>query len=229
MSMAAPQLGPLFNAQNGVFMKSWNQLSVASTLFAALVLGGCASQPAADSASSEAAAKQNADTAAAAAAKAEPAPAPVVPQAEAKFASAKPNKFVQQTYSTANEGGSNFSLQFLKGNKLVYKTTDDTGKAVQYRGTWKRTGNQIDVAAKAADSDEAVNFAYEVRPELNSTDDKYKECKKFAPGLYPLNINGGTDEDLTYSLWPEHLVKTSAAPCEPERKAKGKAAKRKHK
>jgi hypothetical protein len=40
-------------------------------------------------------------------------------------------------------------------------------------------------------------------------------------------VNGSADEDLSYSLWPEHLVKTSAAPCEPERKQGGK--KRKHK
>ena len=118
-------------------------------------------------------------------------------------------------------------MQFLKGGKVVYKAKADDGKQVLWRGTWKRTGNQIDVAAKDPKSDNAVNLSYEVRPELNSAADQYKECKKFAPGLYPLNVNGSADEDLSYSLWPEHLVKTNAAPCVPERKQGAKKGKRK--
>ena len=211
-------------------MKRLNPLGATSALLAALMLAGCASGPSKEEQAAAAKAEEAKAEQAKAAEAAKPAPAPEVPQAKAQFADAKPNKFVQQSYATANgEGNSNFSVQFLKGGKVVYKSKDAEGKAVLYRGTWKRTGNQIDVTAKDAKSDEAVNLAYEVRPELNSTADQYKECKKFAPGLYPLNVNGSTDEDLTYSLWPEHLVKQNAAPCEPERKAAPKKGKRKSK
>ena len=209
-------------------MKRLNPLGATSALLAALMLAGCASGPSKEEQAAAKAEEAKAEEAKAAdAAKAAPAVEP--PQAKAQFADAKPNKFVQQSYATANgDGNSNFSVQFLKGGKVVYKSKNAEGKAVLYRGTWKRTGNQIDVTAKDAKSDEAVNLAYEVRPELNSPAEQYKDCKKFAPGLYPLNVNGSTDEDLTYSLWPEHLVKKNAAPCEPERKqAAGK--KRKHK
>ncbi len=204
-------------------MKHIKHMGVASTLLAALLLSACASKPTAEQAAQQEAAKQEAQTSAEAAKKAEVAPV-VVPQAQAQFADAKPQRFVQQTYSTANTEGVNYELQFLKGNKVVYKTTDDSGKPVQYRGTWKRTNNQIDIDAKGTGTDESVQLSYEVRPALNSAADQYKDCKKFAPGLYPLSVNGSTDEDLTYSLWPANLVKKHAAPCEPERKqaTKGK-------
>lgn len=213
-------------------MKRLNPLGATSALLAALVLAGCASGPSKEEQAAAAKAEENkaAEEAKAAEAARQPLPAAEVPKAQAKFADAKPLKFVQQSYATANgEGNSNFSIQFLKGGKVVYKSKADSGDAVLYRGTWKRTGNQIDVAAKDAKSDEAVNLSYEVRPELNSPADAYKDCKKFAPGLYPLNVNGSTDEDLSYSLWPEHLVKQNAAPCEPERKAGTKKGKRKSK
>ena len=207
-------------------MKRLNPLGATTALLAALVLAGCASGPSKEE--QAAAAKADEAKAAQAQAAAQPAPAPVAPQATAQFADAKPNKFVQQSYATANgDGNSNFSVQFLKGGKVVYKAKADDGKQVLWRGTWKRTGNQIDVAAKDPKSDNAVNLSYEVRPELNSAADQYKECKKFAPGLYPLNVNGSADEDLSYSLWPEHLVKTNAAPCVPERKQGAKKGKRK--
>lgn len=208
-------------------MKRMNQLGAVSALIAAALLAGCASTSA-DKAAEDAKATEAKAAEAEVAKAAEPAPPPPAPQASAQFADAKPNKFVQQTYATANgEGYASFSIQFLKGGKVIYKTKSEEGKPVQYRGTWKRTGNQISVEAKDAKSDAAINLAYEVRPELSSTDDKYKECKKFAPGLYPLNVNGSTDEDLSYSLWPEHLVKKNAAPCEPERKQSAKKGKRK--
>ena len=205
-------------------MKRLNPLGATTALLAALVLAGCASGPSKE----EQAAAAKADEVKAAEAQAAAKPAPVAPQATAQFADAKPNKFVQQSYATANgDGNSNFSVQFLKGGKVVYKAKADDGKQVLWRGTWKRTGNQIDVAAKDPKSDNAVNLSYEVRPELNSAADQYKECTKFAPGLYPLNVNGSADEDLSYSLWPEHLVKTNAAPCVPERKQGAKKGKRK--
>ncbi|MFE1572741.1 hypothetical protein [Comamonas odontotermitis] len=209
-------------------MKRLNPLGATSALLAALLLAGCASGPSKEEQAAAAKAEEAKAEDAKAAEAAKPAPAPAVPQATAQFADAKANKFVQQSYATANgEGNSNFSVQFLKGNRVVYKAKADDGKQVLYRGTWKRTGNQIDVTAKDPKSDGAVNLSYEVRPELTSPAEQYKECKKFAPGLYPLNVNGSTDEDLSYSLWPEHMVKTNAAPCEPERKQGGK--KRKHK
>ncbi len=209
-------------------MKRLNPLGATSALLAALLLAGCASGPSKDEQAAAAKAEETKAEDAKAAEAAKAAPAPAVPQATAQFADAKPNKFAQQSYATANgEGNSNFSVQFLKGNRVVYKAKADDGKQVLYRGTWKRTGNQIDVTAKDPKSDGTVSLSYEVRPELTSPAEQYKECKKFAPGLYPLNVNGSTDEDLSYSLWPEHLVKTSAAPCEPERKQGGK--KRKHK
>ncbi len=210
-------------------MKRLHSLGAVSALFAATLLAGCASSTA-DKAAADAKAAEAQSAQAEAAKAAEPAPPPPAPQATAQFADAKPNKFVQQSYATANgEGYANFSIQFLKGGKVVYKSKDAEGKPALYRGTWKRTGNQIDVEAKDAKSDESVNLAYEVRPELNSPDEQYKECKKFAPGLYPLNVNGSTDEDLSYSLWPEHLVKKNAAPCEPERKQAAKKGKAKRK
>ena len=209
-------------------MKRLNPLGATSALLAALMLAGCASGPSKEEQAAAAKAEEAKAEQAKAAEAAKPAPAPEVPQAKAQFADAKPNKFVQQSYATANgEGNSNFSVQFLKGNRVVYKAKADDGKQVLYRGTWKRTGNQIDVAAKDPKSDGAVNLSYEVRPELTSPAEQYKECKKFAPGLYPLNVNGSTDEDLSYSLWPEHMVKTNAAPCEPERKQGGKKRKQK--
>ncbi|MEN5180872.1 hypothetical protein ABE501_13950 [Comamonas testosteroni] len=209
-------------------MKRLNPLGATSALLAALLLAGCASGPSKEEQAAAAKAEEAKAEDAKAAEAAKPAPAPAVPQATAQFADAKANKFVQQSYATANgEGNSNFSVQFLKGNRVVYKAKANDGKQVLYRGTWKRTGNQIDVTAKDPKSDGAVNLSYEVRPELTSPAEQYKECKKFAPGLYPLNVNGSTDEDLSYSLWPEHMVKTNAAPCEPERKQGGK--KRKHK
>ncbi len=210
-------------------MKRLNPLGVTSALLAALVLAGCASGPSKEEQAAAKAEETKAAEEAKAAEAAQSAPAPEVPKAQAKFADAKPNKFVQQSYSTANGEGRHFSVQFLKGGKVVYKAKADDGKAVLYRGTWKRMGNQIDVVAKDAKSDDSVNLSYEVRPELSSPADAYKDCKKFAPGLYPLNVNGSTDEDLTYSLWPEHLVKQNAAPCEPERKAAPKKGKRKSK
>lgn len=209
-------------------MKRLNPLGATSALLAALLLAGCASGPSKEEQAAAAKAEEAKAEDAKAAEAAKPAPAPAVPQATAQFADAKANKFVQQSYTTANgEGNSNFSVQFLKGGRVVYKAKADDGKQVLYRGTWKRTGNQIDVTAKDPKSDGTVNLSYEVRPELTSPAEQYKECKKFAPGLYPLNVNGSTDEDLSYSLWPEHMVKTNAAPCEPERKQGGK--KRKHK
>ncbi|KAF5295381.1 hypothetical protein FQA39_LY19325 [Lamprigera yunnana] len=212
--------------QPKAFMKPLNPLGTVSALLAAALLAGCASSGADKSA--EAAKEAETKAAAEATKPAEPAPPPAAPQATAQFADAKPNQFALQTYATANgEGYDSFSIQFLKGGKVVYKTKDDEGKAVQYRGTWKRSGNQIDVQAKDAKSDDSVSLAYEVRPELTSTDDKYKACKKFAPGLYPLNINGSTDEDLSYSLWPAHLIQKNAAPCAPERKPAAKKGKSK--
>ena len=118
-------------------MKRLNPLGATSALLAALMLAGCASGPSKEEQAAAAKAEEAKAEQAKAAEAAKPAAAPEVPQAKAQFADAKPNKFVQQSYATANgEGNSNFSVQFLKGGKVVYKSKDSEGKAVLYRGTW---------------------------------------------------------------------------------------------